>query len=227
MKSSQEDIGLLEAYLKGRLSPEEKSALEVRLANEVDLNSDYSDLKVLLEGMRISVLENKLDMLKGLENSIPPVAPNENKNDSPPFFLSKKFWMAGIIIIFLAIFGWWIFKENKSHLSEESAPLFAEKFDREFILHSIERSADVLDSLTVEQKIAYDLYAIQEFEDAIPKLNQLWKIQNDTMAYFYMGISYLATGNTSEAEKILSDNAIISNAYLKQKADSILAEYKK
>ena len=81
--------------------------------------------------------------------------------------------------------------------------------------------------MTVEQKIAYDLYAIQEFEDAIPKLNQLWKIQNDTMAYFYMGISYLATGNTSEAEKILSDNAIISNVYLKQKADSILAEYKK
>ena len=227
MKSSQEDIDLLKAYIKGRLSPEEKSALDIRLANETNLNSDYHDLKVLSEGMRVSVLENKLNLLKDLENSIPPVAPNENKNNSPSFFPSKKLWMAGIIVVLITLFGWWILKENKSPLSEKSTPLFAEKFDREFILHTIERSADGPDSLTIEQKIAYDLYAIQEFEDAIPKLHQLWKMQHDTIAYFYLGISYMATGNKSEAQKILSDNPIISNVYLKQKADSILTEYKK
>jgi len=227
LKSSQEDIELLETYIKGRLSPEEKADFEVRLSKESDLNSDCNDLKILMEGMRVSVLEKKLDMLKNLENNTTAIVPNETKNDLPPFLSSKKIWLAGIIILFLAIFGWWIFMENRSDISQKNNQLFADRFDRELIIHSIERSADGSDSLTVEQKIAYDLYSIQEFEDAIPKLHQLWKMQNDTMAYFYLGISYLATGKKYEGKKILSNNAIVTNPYFKQKADSILSEYKK
>ena len=75
MKSSQEDIELLEAYLKGRLSTDDMSALETRMKNEPNLHADYNDLKILVEGMRASVLENKLHMLKSLENKETPMSP--------------------------------------------------------------------------------------------------------------------------------------------------------
>jgi len=227
LKSSQEDIELLEAYLKGRLNTDDMSALETRLKNEPDLNADYNDLKVLVEGMRASVLENKLQMLKSLENKETPVSPNVNKKRPASFLSTKRIWLAGIIIVLITLFGWWIMHEKVSTVSEKSKQLFAERFDRELILHRTERSAGGNDSLTLKQKIAYDLYAIQEFEEAIPKLNELWKIQHDTTAYFYLGVCYLATGNTSEGNKILSDPAIMTNRNFKQKAASILSDTQK
>lgn len=218
---------MLEAYLKGRLNTDDMSALETRLKNEPDLNADYNDLKVLVEGMRASVLENKLQMLKSLENKETPVSPNVNKKRPASFLSTKRIWLAGIIIVLITLFGWWIMHEKVSTVSEKSKQLFAERFDRELILHRTERSAGGNDSLTLKQKIAYDLYAIQEFEEAIPKLNELWKIQHDTTAYFYLGVCYLATGNTSEGNKILSDPAIMTNRNFKQKAASILSDTQK
>ncbi len=199
MKSSQEDIDLLKAYIKGRLSPEEKSALDIRLANETNLNSDYHDLKVLSEGMRVSVLENKLDLLKDLENSIPPVAPNENKNDSPSFFPSKKFWIAGIIIALITLFGWWMQKKTTS-VNQQYA-LGDDQFYR-YILHKNERNTSPeLDEIKSK---AYNLFTIRDFENAKPMLRNLWENQNDTLSYFYLAISELSTGNIKVAKEMFN-----------------------
>lgn len=203
MKSSQEDIDLLEAYIKRRLSPEEKSALDIRLANERDLNSDYNDLKVLLESMRISVLENKLDLLKDLENSIPPVAPNENKNDSPSFFPSKKLWIAGIIIVLITLFGWWMQKKTTS-VNQQYA-LSDDQFYR-YILHKNERNTTPeLDEIKSK---AYNLFTIRDFENAKPLLRNLWENQNDTLSYFYLAISELSTGNIKLAKEMFNSSVL-------------------
>ena len=221
MKSSQEDIELLETYIKGRLSPEEKADFEVRLSKESDLNSDCNDLKILMEGMRVSVLEKKLDMLKNLENNTTAIVPNETKNDLPPFLSSKKIWLAGIIILFLAIFGWWMVNIFTNRLPKENESLFASRIDSDFILHKTERSTGITDSLSVQQRIAYDLFTIEEFAEAIPLLDSLWRTHHDTLAYFYLGLSYRVQGEKEKSQGILLDTILLNNPRFKSSVEKI------
>ncbi len=70
MKSSQEDIELLETYLKGRLDEASVSMLKARLAAEKQLSDDFKDMQILAEGMRYGVLGDKLSMLKDYEKEM-------------------------------------------------------------------------------------------------------------------------------------------------------------
>ncbi len=206
MKSNQEDINLLNAYLKLRLSAEETTNLKERLALEPDLYADLQDLKVIQESLRISVLKGKFDLLSGLEKETKSMTgSNEGVSDRPDENKKHFNWLVLIALLILgAILFWYYQNQGKSKLSPEYSTIFAERFDSELILHKTMRSAIQSDKINAEQRRAYELYSIQLFDDAIPLLSELWNTQKDTLALFYLGVSNLGVGENEKGLLILN-----------------------
>lgn len=195
MRSAQEDITLLDDYIKGRLDDEAKSALELRLAADPDLLADLADLKVLQQGMRAKALAGKLEMMNEWEEE----GVRKGKGSG-----NWKKWM--IIIFFMAALGYLLYDvviKPKNGIPDAYQSLYATEFDSKMILHSTKRSAGQQDVLTPEQRRAYEMYSIQLFEDAIPLLADLWQTQKDTLALFYLGVSQVGAGHTSDGLEIL------------------------
>ncbi|MGB4959569.1 MAG: hypothetical protein WBO36_08840, partial [Saprospiraceae bacterium] len=179
MNSSQKDIDILHQYLKGMLSEEEKAAVKARLESESQLQSDYQDIKILTQGMRINSLSDKLVMMKGWEE----------EEDHTQNTKGKKWkWLGLVFLICLA--GYLIFHfalKGGSEIPAEYKSLYAERFDDELILHKTKRSAVQAENLSPEQRRAYEMYSMQLFDEAIPLLDDLWKSKSDTLALFYLG----------------------------------------
>jgi hypothetical protein len=64
LRSREEDIILLENYLKGNLSEKQMAEVASRIEHEKDLGLDLQDLKTLSAGIRLSELKGKMDLLK-------------------------------------------------------------------------------------------------------------------------------------------------------------------
>lgn len=73
MENNLHDIEWIERYLDRSMRPEEKREMEKRLMEEPDLKSKYLAYRELVQGMRYSHLQNKLEQLKALENSLPAI----------------------------------------------------------------------------------------------------------------------------------------------------------
>lgn len=204
MKSSQEDIGLLETYIKGRLENEAKSALELRLATDQDFRADLEDLKVLQQGMRAKVLADKLEMMRGWEEEAAGKEISKEKESKPASIIFIKKWIAAASIVLLLAAGWWwIAKESKHQL-------YAWK-DEEFykyILHQTERSNEI--DRDQQKTLAYNLFTAKHFSEAKPKLVSLWINKRDTLAYFYLGITEVSLGNKEKAKAIFNAGELVN-----------------
>lgn len=211
MRSSQEDIALLDEYLKGRLSLEDTAALNERLKVEPDLSEDLQDIRIIQEVFRISELKSKLDMLRDLEKGYETKSDKINSESikSKAERYSRLWLIIGLVFISM-ILGWWYFqKSSETQSSSEYASVFAEHFNEEFILHKTMRSAVQSDELSLAQRRAYELYSIQLFDDAIPLLDELWVSQKDTLALFYLGVSHLGIGDKKKGLEILQKPELI------------------
>lgn len=198
MRSSDQDIELLEAYIKGSLDKETHTELEKRLAAEPDLFDDYEDLKVLIQGIRAQTLNEKYKQLKMLEEGFDNTT-TIKKNDS---FLKMVFLVVIVIATLLAI-SKFLLKNDTS--KDVSVAMNDDEFYR-YVLHRTERST-VMDSDT-QKTMAYNLFVIKDFKKAKPMLSALWQEKKDTLSYFYLGIVELSMGNKEKAQKILSSNAL-------------------
>jgi hypothetical protein len=215
LKSSQEDIELLDAYLKGRLDEASVSLLKARLVEEKQLSDDFKDMQILALGVRSGLLDQKLSMLKNYEQEMFTMEKQkkvlENKKSQPWW----KWWLLLVIIGLISYLGYQRIAVSEKKIPDEYKNIYAARFDRELILHKTMRAAVQTDSLTGEQRRAYELYSIQLFDEAIPLLDELWVIQKDTLALFYLGVSKIGVG-----EKVTGLD-ILQKPELKKYSDQI------
>ncbi len=197
MTSNQHDIELLETYLNGTIAEEDRIQIEQRLAHEESLKADFESLKLISQGARLKKMQEKLLLLKQIENELPA----GNKNTQLPGW--KKLLMGISILGLLLAISLYIIKnlnKNSSSLALQDEQFYA------YILHKIERSSDP--DVDAQKSFAYNLFTIKEFEKAKPELTELWNKQNDTLAYFYLAITELSLGNKSRAKFILSSSEL-------------------
>ena len=71
----------------------------------------------------------------------------------------------------------------------------------EYVLHNKTRSTEPQPG--PKNWKGYDLYVLQDFQAAIPYLKEEWEINRDTLALFYLGVSYAGVGELEKSEKIL------------------------
>ncbi len=117
MRSSQEDIELLDQYIKGTLDDQEIRDLETRLATETHLKSDLDDLKILSKGIRVNVLASKVDMMKSWEEE---VALQKTSNN---------YWQKlALFLFFLILMGYLLYHftlTSKGNIPEQYKTLYA------------------------------------------------------------------------------------------------------
>ncbi|MBK9567475.1 MAG: hypothetical protein WAT22_11870 [Saprospiraceae bacterium] len=204
MRSSKEDITLLDDYIKGNLDDQEIRDLETRLATETDLKSDLDELRILAEGMRVRTLASKLEMMRGWEEEIDALSqtPNNDKQ-SGSIFSIKRILLAASVVLVLIIGWWWMIKDEQN-----IQYAWKDEDFYKYILHQTERSNQI--DLETDKSLAYNLFTAQNFIEAKPKLQLLWQNHKDTLAYFYLGISEFSVGNKEKAKKIFQSDELKS-----------------
>lgn len=206
MKSSENDIKLLEDYIRGRLDESTAGLVKSRLEEDESLKADYQSLKVIIKSTQVTRLSSKMKMLQnfGTEGGVNPNLTVTKRLTKPwPVWL-KAACILGIILVSALYF---ILYNGKS-VPPEYLALFEEKFDTELIIHPTFRTVTPTDQLTEEQRRAYDIYSIQKFKRAKPLLKELWENNRDTVALFYWGVSELGLGNVEEGLLILNKNEL-------------------
>jgi len=216
VKISEKDLDLLDRFINKKLSESEMQSVRVRLENDPVLASEYNELRLMADSLRISALNTKLKMLQDHEAGLKMVSAASSPKGS---FWIKVLGISLILIIAAAVY--FAFFGNKLDENYQKDILMVENIGDDFILHKTLRSSNDASGLSIEQRKAYDLYAIQEYRDAIPYLKELWQNQKDTLAYFYLGVSYFATGQQEKANEVLSDPALSQNSTYSDKIKAL------
>ncbi len=193
MKSKRQDIELLESYINGTLSDEMRSVVDERLKLEGILHDDYKQLLILREGIRAHALEEKLKHLQKIESEW-----ESEKFKGKNGFTWLKATLA--VVLFGAILASVYFLRRQDENKDHTIALNDEEFYK-YILHRTERS-NVMD-LDTQRSMAYNLFSVRDFSQARPLLRKMWNDHNDTLSFFYLGITELSLGNRQNACFIL------------------------
>lgn len=200
---------LIDLFLRGELAEEELLAFQKRLQKEHDLREKFEEMKDIVAGIKESVLKEKKGLLEKFEEEISSTASsikyqgiNNSSEKSSKKSVSMTLWwvVAASSILIVSILFW---PEEKVNLTSEYTALLEEEFET-LIKHETMRSSEFEDPYTSEQRIAYDYFASEEFEKAIPLLKELWEQHQDSLARDYLGYSLLFSGKTLEGEKLLN-----------------------
>lgn len=195
MKSKRQDIELLESYIKGSLSDEMRSAVDERLKQENNLYNDYKELLFLKEGIRAHALEEKLKHIQKIES----VLYSENLNKGKKDFTWIKAALA--VVLFGTILATVYILQRQAEIKDDHIIALNDEEFYKYILHRTERS-NVMD-LDTQRSMAYNLFSVRDFSQARPLLRKMWNDHNDTLSFFYLGITELSLGHRQNACLIL------------------------
>ena len=187
MELTTKDIEQLEAFWKGNLSEGDRSAVQNRLDTDVLFYQEAAKMHLITEGLEVVKQRETIKRLKAIDATLPPI--------DPPHSMGWLKILIVALVIALAAFGVWYFmiKEEKPEVAAPIAAYF-EPYPALGI-----RMGDSPDEL---KKDALVLYAQKEYSKAIPLLNDSFKATQDSILLFYIGVSHLALGQSSEAQAI-------------------------
>lgn len=199
---TEEDLHIIESYLQDRLGAAEKQAFEDRLRQDQDLRYATGQMKQSIIAIRQSVLDQKMELLKGEENSL-------SMQRTPPALIRPMYkWIAAAAAVIL--FGVFLIRPLLKEDDTIQNQYLAEHFD-DYVIHETTRGNNPDPKITPEQERAYNLYRMQKFHKAIPLLETLWEEKRDTMALFYLTVSKVAIGEKGE----FSQKIFIRKEYVK------------
>ena len=198
---------LIDRFLRRELTEEEQKEFERRLEEEEEFRLRVEEMEEISMGIRSSVLKEKRNLLLKFEEEVSAEESNSSESSGKNKVLSNRRvnirrmqWLGAAAVITLISILFWPKNEIIGPLPEY-AYLFEEGEFEKTIEHQTFRSGN--DSLSADKIIAYRLYANQNFELAIPKLKKLWEEEQDSIAYKYLGYSYIWTRNP-KGNEILS-----------------------
>ncbi len=206
--SEPSDIALIERYIRGELSLEERGAVEQRMAEDADFRALLEDYEVLTKGIaysgRKAVLErlqNLDENLEGTEATVRSIAPRKQK---------PVVWLAAAAVVALLFYaGFSLF--NAGPDAGELYAAYYEPYPN--LVYPITRS-----NTTAQDPAAkpYRAYEQKDYEAALAALNADTKSPEDTRL-FYKGHTLLALNQPEEA--IEAYDALLTLPNLEQFSD--------
>ena len=192
--NEEKEIALIDSYLEGTLSMEDKIAFEERLRKENDLQLLLSDLRILKAGIKQTTREEIRSELQSLENKL---------TGSPSFSFLRSTWTkVAASLAFIMVTAWLLWPSS----TKTPEQLFAENFEPypNIIMPTV-RGGQTADSTVMAQ--AYKAYDMQEYTKAIELFESL-EVKAEGVL-LYLGNSYLANGSAEKAvpifERVISD----------------------
>ena len=204
------DFELIEEYLSGKLSTEDKKKFRTRLLNDPAFNHEFQELKEI----RLHVRQNARVEIKNLfdefETSI-----EKEETTKDQTVMKKVISIAASIILIAAI--------SYIGLTDFNPPSNQELFDEHFTSYVglTGQVRGAAEEMTLEKQ-ALNAYDGGDYISSEEMLSQLVASEPNAMNYFYLGMSQLELGKTEDAVKNL--NTVINNySSFKEQAKWFLA----
>lgn len=205
------DIEKIDAFLRNEMNGSERSEFLVELESNKELASQYNESKVIYDGLRYNKLKEIKSTLFEFENEFSNSSNNIKANKNSKMIpMTRWVKIASAACIFM-IAGYFGFQAIQTEPQNQYATIFQDENFDNYIHHSLQRSTTENTNYTSDQVQAYNLFTMQEFDKAIPMCKALWENEQDTLAYYYLGISYLGVGKTKSALEIF--NSEITDKY--------------
>ncbi len=191
---------IIENYLMGRLTEEEKAIFEKELKNDPSLQQKVNQYKSLLRGIELSFNRELKARLRDEEKKI------REKSSSPMSkqkFLQIGFAMAAVIALIIVS----VFVLNKNKIdAEQILAVYYEPYPN--VESPVTRGKQ-------DRQPGYALYEEGQYKGALKLFGaHLNEFPDDPAALFYSGICYFELGNTRKSiEYLQSVNKLKNNRY--------------
>ncbi|MDN5200269.1 tetratricopeptide repeat protein [Fulvivirgaceae bacterium BMA10] len=183
MKDSKVDFDEIARYLRGQMDEKDRMAFEEKLNNDPEFAKQVDLDKVLLEGMQLHYKSSLKQRLRDLDKSV-----SLNKRNFSLFYKSISI-AAGISLIFVVVYMLFLQGPNTEKLY---GTYFKPYYN---IADGYERSGDANTS-----EDPFKLYEQGAYKQASEVFETLLETnKDDYMLIFYNGLSYLNSGNASQA----------------------------
>lgn len=188
----------IDKYLKGSLIGEELETFLSQLESDHDFAKEVAFRKELYLGVHESVLRDKKQLLENFDAKLINTS-TDRKSEAKivKFPLRKLLGMAAAVALCIAAVTF-LLPDRASSFDKKHAQLF-EPFPSEI---SITRSGKQTTNDGLIMK-AHGFYQTEQYLKAAPLFEQIYVRDQDTMALFYAGISYLGAKELSKAKQIL------------------------
>lgn len=185
----EQDIDLIEQYLRGELAAKEAGDVRRRLAEDKAFAELYEDLRYIEKGLQHAELSRALGVIQEAEAAASGAEPGRTA-------LGWRLWLPIAASATLLVVAAWFFLTKATEPEE----LFAEYFE---VYPNVEapiyRDSSASDSLPTKD-LAFRRYADDDFEGAIELFESIAAPDEGTR--FYLGMSYLANNNPQQAAAI-------------------------
>lgn len=186
MKDDEEDIELIEAYLRGTLDEQALAAFQRRRQDDPEFDREVIDYSQIINQIRTTHEKNFMNKLRHWDSEI------ENRQELKVIPLRRIFLIAASALLF-ALAGVYVFRNSQS----DHEQLFQEYFQPYDNVIS-ERSGR-----NDSQQKGMELYDQKKYDEAIIHLKRAASEDSDNPALkCYLGIAYLAGGHAQEAKTI-------------------------
>ena len=188
----EQDIALIEQYLRGELAAKEAGDVRRRLAEDKAFAELYEDLRYIEKGLQHAELSRALGVIQEAEAAASGAEPGRTA-------LGWRLWLPIAASATLLVVAAWFFLTKATEPEE----LFAEYFE---VYPNVEapiyRDSSASDSLPTKD-LAFRRYADDDFEGAIELFESIAAPDEGTR--FYLGMSYLAKGDAGKAIEVFQN----------------------
>ena len=194
MKMNQEEMDILDSYLRGELNEDERAVLDDRLKKEPDLRAQLEIMEQVKDAASDHELKQKLDIIHEQTTS----QERPSFSTKQPFF----YWAAAsIALVTLAIWLMWPPVDNKSLARE-----YLEVYD-DYLTSRSSGEEGIIRAMA--------LYNTQQFEEAVSALREVPDNRNADVS-FYLGLSFLYSEQFDSAQFYLQHVIDVSEKYDQQ-----------
>jgi len=197
-RSREEKLDWIDQVLRGELNDSEMSEFEESKANDPDLQKLYQEQKAVSDAVKKYELDRMSELLRKKD------ADMDKKRDARPHWLGtmsyQRIALIAATIVLLAVAGWQL-REHQVRQTKIMAYL-DEHFEPYPLETGFTRSGDDIATPDISplRAKAYALYQIEEYREAA-------EMEQDSMALFYAGVSWLGAGELEYAKSRLTKYA--------------------
>jgi tetratricopeptide (TPR) repeat protein len=186
MKDEEDDIDLIEAYLRGTLDGQALAAFQKRRQDDPEFDREVSDYSQIINQIQTTHEHNFMNKLKRWDSEI------ENRQEAKVVPLRRIFSIAASVLL-LALVGVYLFRNSQPDRTQ----LFQDYFQPYENVISERSGKDD------NQQRGMELYDQKKYNEAIIQLKLAVSEDSDNPSLkCYLGIAYLAGGHTQEAKTI-------------------------
>jgi len=194
MENELKDLELIEDNQNGTLSEVERIEFELRLQEDKELQSLLEDYTLFTEGIKASGRAKLMNEMKQWENEFPKIATPPRKAFSPNRWIMVA---ATFMILFSAATCWYLLSP-KALTGEEVFQAYFDPYTN--IADPTFRGENEVDG---PLRKAYRLYDSKNYGQSEVELAKLFKQTGEPIHQFYLAMSQMANGKTSEGKKNL------------------------